>query len=51
MAKKPELLEKAKKLKLDVTHKNTIAEIEAAIKQPKRLLNLKRSQKSKKKPP
>ena len=31
MAKKPELLEKAKKLKLDVTHKNTIAEIEAAI--------------------
>jgi len=32
MAKKPELLEKAKKLKLDVTQKNTIAEIEAAIK-------------------
>lgn len=32
MAKKPELLEKAKKLKLEVTHKNTIAEIEAAIK-------------------
>jgi large subunit ribosomal protein L1 len=31
MAKKPELLEKAKKLKLEVTHKNTIAEIEAAI--------------------
>jgi len=32
MAKKPELLEKAKKLKLDVTHKNTISEIESAIK-------------------
>ena len=32
MAKKLELLERAKKLKLDVTHKNTIAEIEAAIK-------------------
>ncbi len=32
MAKKPELLEKAKKLKLDVTHKNTITQIEAAIK-------------------
>jgi large subunit ribosomal protein L1 len=32
MAKKPELLEKAKKLKLEVTHKNTIAEIETAIK-------------------
>jgi ribosomal protein L1 len=32
MAKKPELLEKAKKLKLDVTAKNTIAELEEAIK-------------------
>lgn len=32
MAKKLELLEQAKKLKLDVTQKNTIAEIEAAIK-------------------
>lgn len=32
MSKKPELLETAKKLKLDVTSKNTIAEIEAAIK-------------------
>jgi large subunit ribosomal protein L1 len=32
MAKKPELLERAKKLKLEVTHKNTIAELEAAIK-------------------
>jgi len=32
MAKKPELLEKAKKLKLNVTHKNTISEIETAIK-------------------
>jgi len=31
MAKKPELLERAKKLKLEVTHKNTIAEIETAI--------------------
>lgn len=31
MAKKAELLEKAKELKLDVTAKNTIAEIEAAI--------------------
>lgn len=31
MAKKAELLEKAKSLKLDVTEKNTIAEIEAAI--------------------
>jgi ribosomal protein L1 len=31
MAKKLELLEQAKKLKLDVTSKNTIAEIEAAI--------------------
>ena len=31
MAKKAELLEKAKKLKLDVSAKNTIAEIEAAI--------------------
>jgi large subunit ribosomal protein L1 len=31
MAKKPELLERAKKLKLEVTHKNTIAQIEAAI--------------------
>lgn len=32
MAKKADLLEEAKKLKLDVTEKNTIAEIEAAIK-------------------
>lgn len=32
MAKKAELLEQAKELKLDVTDKNTIAEIEAAIK-------------------
>jgi len=32
MAKKAELLEKAKKLNLEVTDKNTIAEIEAAIK-------------------
>lgn len=32
MAKKAELLEEAKKLKLDVTEKNTIAEIEEAIK-------------------
>ena len=32
MAKKAELLEQAKKLKLDVTDKNTIAEIETAIK-------------------
>ena len=32
MAKKAELLEKAAELKLDVTEKNTIAEIEAAIK-------------------
>lgn len=31
MAKKPELLEKAKKLKLDLSSKNTIAELEAAI--------------------
>lgn len=31
MAKKAELLEEAKKLKLDVSEKNTIAEIEAAI--------------------
>lgn len=31
MAKKAELLEEAKKLKLEVTEKNTIAEIEAAI--------------------
>ena len=31
MAKKADLLEKAKKLQLDVTEKNTIAEIEAAI--------------------
>jgi large subunit ribosomal protein L1 len=31
MAKKAELLEEAKKLKLEVTDKNTIAEIEAAI--------------------
>jgi len=31
MAKKPELLEKAKKLKLDVTSKNTIAQIQEAI--------------------
>lgn len=31
MARKAELLEQAKKLKLDVTEKNTIAEIEAAI--------------------
>ena len=31
MAKKAELLEKAAELKLDVTEKNTIAEIEAAI--------------------
>ncbi len=31
MAKKAELLEKAKELKLEVTEKNTIAEIEAAI--------------------
>lgn len=31
MAKKAELLEKAKELKLNVTEKNTIAEIEAAI--------------------
>lgn len=31
MAKKAELLEQAKKLKLEVTEKNTIAEIEAAI--------------------
>lgn len=31
MAKKLELLEQAKKLKLDVSNKNTIAEIEAAI--------------------
>lgn len=31
MAKKAELLEKAKELKLEVTDKNTIAEIEAAI--------------------
>lgn len=32
MAKKAELLDKAKELKLEVTEKNTIAEIEAAIK-------------------
>jgi len=32
MAKKAELLEEAKKLNLEVTEKNTIAEIEAAIK-------------------
>jgi len=32
MSKKPELLEKASKLKLDVTNKNTISEIESAIK-------------------
>ncbi len=32
MTKKPELLEKAKKLKLDVSSKNTISEIETAIK-------------------
>ncbi len=32
MAKKAELLEQAKKLKLDVSTKNTIAEIEAALK-------------------
>lgn len=32
MAKKAELLEQAKELKLEVTEKNTIAEIEAAIK-------------------
>lgn len=32
MAKKADLLEEAKKLNLDVTEKNTIAEIEAAIK-------------------
>lgn len=32
MAKKAELLEQAKKLKLEVSSKNTIAEIEAAIK-------------------
>lgn len=32
MAKKAELLEQAHKLKLDVTEKNTIAEIEAALK-------------------
>jgi large subunit ribosomal protein L1 len=32
MAKKPELLEKAKKLKLELTSKNTISEIEEAIK-------------------
>ncbi len=32
MAKKAELLEKAKKLKLDVSPKNTIAEIETALK-------------------
>ena len=31
MAKKAELLEEAKKLKLEVTEKNTVAEIEAAI--------------------
>ena len=31
MAKKAELLEKAAELKLSVTEKNTIAEIEAAI--------------------
>mgnify|MGYP000621307223 FL=1 len=31
MAKKAELLEQAAKLKLDVSAKNTIAEIEAAI--------------------
>ena len=31
MAKKAELLEKAAELKLDVSEKNTIAEIEAAI--------------------
>ena len=31
MAKKADLLEKAAELKLDVTEKNTIAEIEAAI--------------------
>ena len=31
MTKKPELLEKAKKLKLDVTSKNSITEIESAI--------------------
>jgi hypothetical protein len=31
MAKKAELLEKAKELKLEVTEKNTIAEIEQAI--------------------
>ena len=32
MAKKADLLEQAKKLGLEVTEKNTIAEIEAAIK-------------------
>ena len=31
MAKKAELLEEAKKLNLEVTDKNTIAEIEAAM--------------------
>lgn len=35
MAKKADLLEEAKTLKLDVTEKNTIAEIEAAIKTAK----------------
>jgi len=35
MAKKAELLEQAKKLKLEVTDKNTIAEIEAAINNTK----------------
>ncbi|HUC96562.1 MAG TPA: 50S ribosomal protein L1 [Candidatus Saccharimonadales bacterium] len=38
MAKKPELLEKAKKLKLEVTQKNTIAELEAAIKAAETIL-------------
>ena len=35
MAKKADLLEQAKKLKLEITEKNTIAEIEAAIKAAK----------------
>ena len=42
MTKKLELLEEAKKLKLEVTSKNTIAEIEAAIKSadtPKKVIN------------
>jgi len=45
MSKKPELLEKAKKLKLDVTNKNTIAQIEEAIKNAEAILKPKKVEK------